>query len=92
VNEEAVMAKFTGKNREAAMFLGVPAKYFEDPGFCLLCGEVECECDADQSMDCLAREPWLIHGDVGYVCTVCRTNAVDAANGIDTCDECMSKR
>lgn len=36
---------FTGKNREAAKFMGVSADKFEDPGFCLLCGEADCECE-----------------------------------------------
>lgn len=39
------MAKFTGKNREVAKFLGQSPSTFEDPGFCLACGESECVCD-----------------------------------------------
>jgi hypothetical protein len=37
--------KFTGKNRSAAKFLGVPEETFVDPGFCLGCGENECVCE-----------------------------------------------
>ena len=44
--------RFTGKNRRAAKFLGVPEESFEDPGFCLGCGEEECECDEPQENFC----------------------------------------
>lgn len=27
----------------------------------------------------------------GYLCVVCHQNWVDAANGFDTCDDCLSK-
>lgn len=47
------MAKFTGKNRQAAKFLGVAPETFKDPGFCLGCGEVECECPSPS----VARDP-----------------------------------
>ena len=39
------MAKFTGKNREIAKWLGEDPEEFTDPAFCLGCGEAECECD-----------------------------------------------
>lgn len=42
------MAKrFTGKNRQAARFLGIAPEKFVDPGFCLGCGEANCECNGD---------------------------------------------
>lgn len=50
------MAKrFTGKNREAAKFLGVPPEKFADPGFCLGCGESECVCDDGEDRDVCDR-------------------------------------
>ena len=43
--------KFTGKNRLAAKFLGIPPEKFKDPGFCLGCGETNCVCDAPDDDD-----------------------------------------
>lgn len=49
------MAKrYTGKNRDAAKFLGIPPENFKDPGFCLGCGESECECDLTDAERCPA--------------------------------------
>lgn len=44
--------RFTGKNRQAAKFLGIPSEKVEDPGFCLGCGEEECECDVTDGERC----------------------------------------
>jgi hypothetical protein len=44
--------KFTGKNRQAAKFLGQSEDLFRDPGFCLGCGEEECECDVSEEDRC----------------------------------------
>lgn len=38
------MSKFTGRNKEIAKWLGEQPDEFRDPGFCLGCGEAECEC------------------------------------------------
>lgn len=44
-------SKFTGKNRQAAKFLGENPETFIDPGFCLLCGEADCVCDVGTEED-----------------------------------------
>lgn len=41
------MKKFTGRNREILKWLGEDLEEAEDPGFCLGCGEVECECESE---------------------------------------------
>ena len=45
------MGKFTGKNRNIAKWLGEDPEGFVDPGFCLGCGEANCECDNTEEDD-----------------------------------------
>lgn len=36
---------FTGKNREIAKSMHIRPEAFDDPGFCLGCGEGKCKCE-----------------------------------------------